>query len=467
MKRTLRLLVAAFGCSFALAACGGGGGGNALPSGGGGANHMESVLFQIVIPRTGSSTARKPQFVDAATQSVTVAVNNGSPTTVNTTASSSGCTSTPTKLTCSITVQAPAGSDTFAVNMYSAQNAGGSLLSSGTTTATIGSGSNVVTVTMNGVPTKLVVSLSNAFPPTGSPSTITVNVIAYDATGAQIVGPGNYSVPVTLTDSDTSGHTSLTVNSVAGPSATGTLTYDGNAAVTSASIGATASGVTGSNITPATLQPGSVSHLIAGGSGAIAILTINGTTYAFTPSGTGVAQVEVSNGSTISSTARQILATRKKQSIISVSPVPDECTADPTKGYVYCIGFNSNVVTVLNANVVPAVQLSQFTTDAPAGGVPYSAGSCTICGALFDPTDKAVVISTGNGYELYNSSGTKLKTIAAPVAENFGYNASTNQIFSGQYSSGTTIDLDDVASATRYTLSPTPADLSEPDSNGV
>ncbi|MBV8245489.1 MAG: hypothetical protein JOZ38_06185, partial [Candidatus Eremiobacteraeota bacterium] len=70
-------------------------------------------------------------------------------------------------------------------------------------------------------------------------------------------------------------------------------------------------------------------------------------------------------------------------------------------------------------------------------------------------------------YELYNSTGTKLKTIAAPAAENFGYNASTNQIFSGQYSNQTTIDLDDVASATRYSLSPTPADLSEPDSNGV
>ena len=44
----------------------------------------------------------------------------------------------------------------------------------------------------------------------GTPTSLPVTVEAYDASGSLIVAPGDFSAPIVLTNSDTSGATSFT-----------------------------------------------------------------------------------------------------------------------------------------------------------------------------------------------------------------------------------------------------------------
>jgi len=72
-----------------------------------------------------------------------------------------------------------------------------------------------------------------------------------------------------------------------------------------------------------------------------------------------------------------------------------------------------------------------FTTDAALGGVGFSGATCVICGISFDATDGAAIFSSANGYEFFNYKTNKItNTVPGTVAENFGYNPVTNQIWS-------------------------------------
>ncbi|MBV9408925.1 MAG: hypothetical protein JO164_08865, partial [Candidatus Eremiobacteraeota bacterium] len=138
---------------------------------------------------------------------------------------------------CSATVSAPVGSDTFAVNLYSAQNAGGSLLSTGTLTQSIiADQANSVNVTFNGVVASLSLALSAAQLSVGTPAAVTVTVRALDAAGNTIIGPGGYAtatgaaLTLALGDSDASGATTLSQTSLsAPPTSVITLNYNGTA----------------------------------------------------------------------------------------------------------------------------------------------------------------------------------------------------------------------------------------------
>jgi hypothetical protein len=108
-------------------------------------------------------------------------------------------------------------------------------------------GSNVAAIT---------ITLGNARPPIGKAVTIPVTIVAKDASGATIVAPATYQPAITLTDSDTSGHTALSATTVTAPGTTITLRYDGSSAVTNATIGATEAGVPVANIVGAAFTPG-------------------------------------------------------------------------------------------------------------------------------------------------------------------------------------------------------------------
>jgi len=200
-----------------------------------------SVSFTIVVPTASGAHARRvPNYVSASTQSASIAVGSATPTTVN-------CTTT-----CSGTVSAPVGSDTFTVNLYDATNGGGSLLSTGTLTQTIvASTANSVNVTFNGVVASLAVAIANVVSP-GTAGSVGVTVNALDADGNTIVGPGVYvnasGTPVTiaLSNSDTSGNSTLSQTSITQPT-TGielnyTAAFDANP-----TISASASGFTTAN----------------------------------------------------------------------------------------------------------------------------------------------------------------------------------------------------------------------------
>ena len=197
---------------------------------------------------------RVPNYVSSSTQSASITVAEaggtpGAPTVVN-------CTSV-----CSGTVSAPIGGDTFVMNLYDAQNAGGHLLSTGTVTQPIvANTANSVNVTFNGVVSSLVV-LPGASGTAGTSATIPLTVNVRDADGNTIVGPGVYAsaggtaLTIALSDSDATGATSLSQTTLTQPTGGVTLGYTG-LAIAPATISASATGLTtaSSNFTPA-LQP--------------------------------------------------------------------------------------------------------------------------------------------------------------------------------------------------------------------
>jgi virginiamycin B lyase len=156
---------------------------------------------------------------------------------------------------CSGQIAAPIGSDTFAMILYDARNAAGHVLSTGTLTQTIVQNqANSVNVTLDGVVAALQVGLDPATVNAGTPATVAVTVNALDADGNVIVGPGVYvsvsgsPLTVYLSDSDTSGATTLSKTSFGAPTTGITLSYNG-AAIANPTVTASATAATSGQAT--------------------------------------------------------------------------------------------------------------------------------------------------------------------------------------------------------------------------
>jgi hypothetical protein len=186
-----------------------------------------SVSFRIVIPAATTSAVSS-----AATPTVVA------------------CTTT-----CSATVNAPVGSDTFAVNLYGGTNGTGSLLSTGTLTQTIvANQANSVSVTFNGVVASIALALASPTVTPGTAGSLGITVNALDANGNVIVGPGSYvdangnAVAITLSNSDTSGSSTLSQASIGAPTTGVALNYtsafDTNPTITAAATGFTSASAT-------------------------------------------------------------------------------------------------------------------------------------------------------------------------------------------------------------------------------
>ncbi|MHB8148279.1 MAG: hypothetical protein ACYDGM_13615 [Vulcanimicrobiaceae bacterium] len=420
-----------------------------------------NATFIIKVPQATTTSLSKPKYISPATQSVTITVNGVStPTTVNLTPSSPNCT-TPSggTLTCTASVSAPIGSDTFTLTTFDKTNGAGNQLSTGTVTATIASGTtNNVAVTLNGVVASVSVSLANTAPPVGASATIPLTVTAKDADGDTIVGPGNYTPTITLSSSDST-NAALSVTTVSAPGATVTVTYSG-AAITSATITATITGT--STTATAKLTP---TAGVQSGSGAVGVVTIGGNTYAEVPSAGGLLQIQIAAGGTIASGHKPpfTAAPTPSPSPLVLTPAPDACAISSGSSiFAYCITYDASVAPIPGPQgIINVVDLTSgtptfvrsITTDATTSGVSFSGATCYICGVAWDPKDNAIIISTANGYEFYDpgtASGKQvIATIPAPISENFGYNPVTDQIWSPTY---TEFDLVDVASRTWYTL---------------
>ena len=202
----------------------------------------------------------KPGYVSQSTQSMAAAVNGGAPQVTNLTPSSSNCVPATqnSPLTCTVTVVAPPGQDAFAIQTFDQPNAGGNTLAQANQTATIDGGNvNDLTITLSGIVASIALVLTNPSPPTHRQSTIPLTVNAMDADGNTITGAGAYANgPIQLTDSDTSGDTTLTTKSVTGPSTQVSVQYDGlNIPGGSATFSATDGAIQTSGSQDAVLTP--------------------------------------------------------------------------------------------------------------------------------------------------------------------------------------------------------------------
>lgn len=238
------------------AGCSGGSSPSALPStpvGGGTASQVRSsASFSITVPSATKSGIRNPRYVSANTQSVSIVESDGTaaalaPVIANLTPGSPNCTTSGAGTTCTVSVPANPGQDSFTVTAFDAANGTGNKLSTGTVSATIvaGTANATTALVLGGIINSLTVILADPFAPIGT--TTSASVQAKDASGAVIVGP--FDNAVTL--SSGSGAT-LAATSVSNSSDIVRITYTGESA-TPIAITATGDGKTAT----ATLTPGS------------------------------------------------------------------------------------------------------------------------------------------------------------------------------------------------------------------
>lgn len=423
-----------------------------------------AATFVIAVPPKTTATMRRPLYISPNTQSVTISVSGEPAVTANLTASSPGCSAANGTLSCSIPVVAPVGNDTFAISLFAGLNGSGSALSSGEAQAAIVAGAaNTVPVTLSGIVASVSVALGVSQPSVGTAGSIPLIVVAKDASGATIVGPAGYSVPIVLTDNDASGATSLSATTLNGPSSSVSLSYDGAAMGSAATIGASASGVPPSAVTGATV----VAALPATSAAGVGVFDASdGDAYAFVPSTTGLAQVQLT--SPFASTQ------------IPLPSSVDGCAVDQPDALLYCYAFHSASVTVLSLKSLPspAAVLTTIQTDASTYSL-TSTNGCLICGILYDPMRHAVILSTALGFELYStataaSPNAQLATIRTDASEVFGYYASSGTIVSPDYQQNfgwpaisQSIDLVSGGLTQSYRVSPSPPGLSAPDSAAV
>lgn len=175
---------------------------------------------------------------------------------VNLTPSDPRCSGVP--LACTIAVTLLAGSYTVTINTYDEAPVSGVIPGGAHVLSTasnvhftmFGGQDNSVNITLDGVPATLAVTgLPPAVPGTAFSAPKSFTVVARDA--AQYIIVGTYSTPVTLSDSDTSGATTIATSGADNPpagqllSSTDTATIDYNGATISpATISASANGAT-------------------------------------------------------------------------------------------------------------------------------------------------------------------------------------------------------------------------------
>jgi hypothetical protein len=201
------------------------------------------LIVRIRIPKKRQTRRIGPRYISAATKGMTMAFKGPSTFTkaIDLTPSNTDCSGSP--LQCTIAIVLAPGKYTVTVDTYDkapvagAIPVGAKLLSTARKVPLfIAAGvANTIDLTLDGVPATILVGGL----PTGATGTAfsdqSFNVVAKDANGYIIVG--TYSTPITLTDSDTSGATTIVTAGSDSPPAgkllsssdTAALSYSGNA----------------------------------------------------------------------------------------------------------------------------------------------------------------------------------------------------------------------------------------------
>lgn len=256
-------------CMLVLYACGGGSQSTAtpvtiatspLPQQ---ASSLVQPRFTFLPPSSSSSATRHPHYITANVASVEITLDS-----VNGAAPSTGAplsvTTNITMTSCPCTVygpDVPAGSATFTLAAYDQPNAGGDLIATASPTYTIVAGqANNESVTLNGVPAAVTVTPPSATAGTVFASPQNISVTVKDGDGNTIMG--TYANPLTLTDSDTSGATSIATSGNDNPPAgqllsssdTATIAYTG-LAIAPVTITVRANAATGTASFAPALQP--------------------------------------------------------------------------------------------------------------------------------------------------------------------------------------------------------------------
>ncbi|HTV93490.1 MAG TPA: hypothetical protein VMG98_12315 [Verrucomicrobiae bacterium] len=251
------------------------------PTAGPTAAASSTVSFLVIVPPAGSARTRPNVVVPSNATSVKFTIESvngtaytGTATTETLASSNSSCQVVSGQLSCAFNLSAPVGTLIYTVTVYN----GTSVIAEGNVSLTTTAGSTVsAPVTLSGTVTKIVLSVESGVE--GVSATYPVTVQAEDSNGNTILG--TYTSPITLTDTDASGSTSVATSGSDNPHAgelisssdVATLSYNGGTMSAAATIGASASGVNASNVTSASFLP-TANYLAQSGS-----ITLGYTSY--------------------------------------------------------------------------------------------------------------------------------------------------------------------------------------------
>jgi hypothetical protein len=222
---------------------------------------MGTLTILIRKPAQSSHAMRgtqAPRYVSAATRGLTIAFTGASSFTLGVaiTPADKRCSISTGTLVCTISINLAAGMYAATVNTYTKAPVGstpaGSLLSTGKTALSVVTGkANKFPLTLDGVPASFFIG-DFPFAFVGHAVGATpFTVAAKDAGGDTIVG--TYTTPITLTDSDTTGATSISTAGTGAPakellssSDVARISYNGQPMSGAATIGASAGAATSS-----------------------------------------------------------------------------------------------------------------------------------------------------------------------------------------------------------------------------
>jgi streptogramin lyase len=200
------------------------------------------VTFTMHWPSASTSaiSRRTPLYVPSTAKSVSITVNGGTPQVLNAPSTT-------------LVIDAPVGTDTFLFQTYDETGGQGHVLSETSVTQSIVSGAaNTISAVLNGVIASLKLAVNPSNFPAGTPGSFPIQATAMDADGNVIVGSSNFSVPISLSIEDpaNTGTLSLTSASIASPSGTADLHYDGLTLISATVIAQSGSAFAYASVTP-------------------------------------------------------------------------------------------------------------------------------------------------------------------------------------------------------------------------
>jgi hypothetical protein len=229
------------------------------------------TALAAIARHTASTGTRKPMYVSPSTLGITVSVSPGGSTQAFDVSSGSPLCTSGSPRTCTLSIVAPPGSDTFTLIEYDQAPSGGVIpggakqLATATLTQTItANANNTLNFYVDGIVTGVATSggvTYGSLPADGAAHTYAISLIATDGDGNTVSAgsstPYNNPITVTLTESGGSGHSYLVLNGTnVGTSATVShstdalsIHYDGGGSPGySTSTAFSASGATGTSL---------------------------------------------------------------------------------------------------------------------------------------------------------------------------------------------------------------------------
>jgi virginiamycin B lyase len=176
------------------------------------------AVVLITIPAKPAKQFRHTAYVSPSTQSMTIRVQGDEHPDLyrlNLAASSAGCAASKSgAVTCKKTLALPTGPQALSIKLYDKLGGQGYALASEQATVNIAAtGTTKIPLALGGVINTITVLIDGhrAFKvPVGTPTSLPVQVNAYDVNGNLIIPPGDYTTPITIANSDQTGITSLT-----------------------------------------------------------------------------------------------------------------------------------------------------------------------------------------------------------------------------------------------------------------